>query len=74
MAYSASTLGPCIHKVMTGIYGTGEILKSEWEEASKDLKAYIKVLNTALEGQKWLAGAELSFADLYVAGALQTCF
>lgn len=55
---------------MTGIYGTGDILKSEWEEASKDLKSYIKVLNAALEGQKWLAGAEMSFADLYVAGAL----
>jgi len=70
MAYTATTLAPSIHKVMTGIFGTGDILKSEWEEASKDLKSYIKVLNTALEGQKWLAGAEMSFADLYVAGAL----
>ena len=55
---------------MTGIYGSGDIFKTEWEEASKDLKAYIKVLNTALESQKWLAGADMSFADLYVAGAL----
>jgi glutathione S-transferase len=70
MAYTTSTLAPSIHKVMIGIYGTGDILKSEWEEASKDLKSYIKVLNNALEGQKWLAGAEMSFADLYVAGAL----
>jgi len=70
MAYTVTTLAPSIHKVMTGIYGTEDILKSEWEEASKDLKSYIKVLNTALEGQKWLAGAEMSFADLYVAGAL----
>ena len=70
MAYTTSTLASCTHKVMSGIYGNSDILKSEWEEASKDLKAYIKVLNTALEGQKWLAGDEMTFADLYVAGAL----
>lgn len=70
MAYTTSTLGPTIHKVLTGIYGTSDIFKSEWEEASKDLKAHIKVLNTALESQKWLAGDEMSFADLYVASAL----
>jgi hypothetical protein len=39
MAYTTSTFGPTIHKVLTGIYGTGDILKSEWEDASKDLKA-----------------------------------
>jgi len=70
MAYTASTLGPVIHKIVTGIFGTGDIFKLDWEEASKDLKAYIKVINTALEGQKWLAGNEMTFADLYVASAL----
>lgn len=70
MAYTASTLGPVCHKILMGIFGTGDILKSDWEDAAKDLKAYIKVINAALEGQKWLTGNEMTFADLYVAAAL----
>ena len=45
-------------------------MNSEWNEASKDLKAGIKVINTTLENQKWLCGNEMTFADIYVASVL----
>jgi len=74
ISFTNTTLVPTASKVLTGIFGWGEITQNDWNEAAKQQKADIKVLNTALEGKKWLCGDEMTLADIYVAAALQTSF
>jgi glutathione S-transferase len=62
--------------VCQAIFGWAEVRKADYDEASKILKANVKVLNTALEGRKWLVGDEMSIADVavsqYLSYVLQT--
>jgi len=57
-----------------GIFGTGEITNTAWTDANKNLKAQLKVLNTALDGKQFLVGNEVSCADFLVACTLKLAF
>jgi glutathione S-transferase len=74
ISYSNTTLAPTVEKVNTGIFGLGPITQNDYNDASKNLKAYVKVLNTGLEGKKFLAGNEPSVADVVVAMRLMNSF
>jgi glutathione S-transferase len=58
---------------MDGIFGTADVTQGNWNEASKNLKAHCKVLNTALEGKTYLC-KELSCADILLACTLMQAF
>jgi len=49
-------------------------MQGAWNEASKNLKAHIKMLNTALEGKQWLVGNTVTLADVIVSLSLATSF
>ena len=74
VSFANSTITPTASVVSTGIFGWGDVQQNDWNEASKNLKAHLKVMNTALDGKKWLAGAEASIADVIVAAALMLNF
>ena len=46
------------------------MFQAAFNEASKDLKAHAKTLNTALTGREWLVGNSMSLADVAVAVSL----
>ena len=71
VSYVNSTMGPGIDTISNGIFGWEDVRQGVWNDASKNLKAQVKVLNTALDGKKFLVGNELSFADIVVASVLQ---
>jgi glutathione S-transferase len=50
-AYINTTVRGTVNQVNMGIFGTGEITNAAWTDANKNLKAQLKVLNTALEGK-----------------------
>ena len=52
IAFTNSTLVPCTNVVNSGIFGLPEVpMQGAWNEQSKNLKAHVKTLNTALEGK-----------------------
>ena len=67
ISYANTTIFPAGVTCMYGIFGWGEVQTADWNEAAKNLKAYCKVLNTHLEGKKWLVGDEMTIADVVVA-------
>lgn len=73
-AYVNTTIRGTVRQVNTGIFGTGEITNAAYTEASKNLKGQTKVLNSALEGRQFLAGDQMTCADLLVACALKLPF
>jgi elongation factor 1-gamma len=66
ISFSNTSLAPVVAKVNTGIFGLGPISQNDWNDAAKDLKAFTKILNTGLEGKSFLAGNEVSVADVIV--------
>ena len=74
LAWSNTTLAPTVETVSAGIFGHGKTQKAAWEEASKALKAHVKLLNTQLDGKKWLAGDDMTLADVVLALSLQEAF
>uniref|UniRef100_A0A7S3CT45 Elongation factor 1-gamma n=1 Tax=Strombidium rassoulzadegani TaxID=1082188 RepID=A0A7S3CT45_9SPIT len=72
VSFSNTALTPAATLVNRGIFGTGEITQAQWNEAAKDLKAHAKTLNTALQGKKFLVGAEATIADVILANTLMT--
>lgn len=74
VAYANTTLLPTCYTVYKAIFGWAEVEKADYDQASKDLKAYAKVLNTALEGKQFLVGDSASLADVVVGSVLQYAF
>ncbi len=74
VSYANTTIAPVTAKVERGIFGSGPITQPEWNDAAKNLKAHVKVINTSLEGKKWLAGNDASLADVVLAVSLQSSF
>lgn len=56
--------------VVSGVFGSNQMLLSQWTDLSKDLKAYMKTLNTTLTANKFLSGNSLTYADIFVAISL----
>ena len=73
-AYVNTTIRPTVNQINTGIFGTGEITLAAFNDANKNLKAQLKVLNTALEKNQFLVGNSVSCADYVVACALKLPF
>ena len=61
---------------MSGVFGQPmPVYASQWNEANKELKAQIKLINKALtEGNGYLVGGAFSLADIFVAITLATPF
>lgn len=74
LAWRETTLAPCWNVVSAGVFGLGGIQKADYDEQSKALKAHMKTLNTFLEGKKWLAGDDITLADIVLATSLQAAF
>ena len=53
--------------VCYGIFGWFEVTQGDWNEANKNIKSNFKIINTHLEGKKWLVGEEMTIADVYLA-------
>jgi glutathione S-transferase len=71
IAWSNTTLMTACYPVYRATFGWGEVDKADYDQASKDLKAHAKMLNTALEGKKWLVGDSATLADVVVGSLLQ---
>lgn len=74
IAFTNSTLNGCCYTVYCGVFGWQPVNEKDWNEAAKNLKSHCKVLNTALEGKKFLVGDSLSLADIVVASVLMYAF
>lgn len=70
LAWRETTLAPCWSVVAAGVFGHGGIHKADYDEQQKKLKEHMKTLNTALEGKKWLAGDDITLADIVLATSL----
>ena len=68
--WTQTTFEPTSAQVMKGVFGNEDILLSNWNEASKDLKAHCKIINNALEGKQWLVGNSMTLADVLVASTI----
>lgn len=51
IAFGNTTLVAPIMTVLSGTFGWSEVNQADWNEASKNLKAHVKTLNTHLEGK-----------------------
>jgi len=74
IAFSNTTLLPCVRTIGDAIFGLATVTKADYDEASKNLKVHMKVLNTHLDGKKWLVGNEMTVADIVVVLVLQHAF
>jgi len=63
---NTSVSGPWM-TICQAVFGWGEIMDAEYNEAVKNLKAHVKTLNTHLEGKKFFVGNEVSLADVFMA-------
>jgi elongation factor 1-gamma len=70
ISFANSTIDPTATTVSNGIFGWEDVMQDTWNEASKTLKAHMKVMNSALEGKKFLVGNEMTVADVVVACSL----
>jgi len=74
IAFVNTSLTSIVKVIRAGIFQNESILQSVFNENLKNLKAQIKVLNTELEGKKFLVGDEATLADVAVAVALIESF
>jgi len=74
VSYANSTITPTATVVSQGIFGWADVMQNDWNEASKNLKAHLKVMNSALDGKKWLVGGDATVADVICAAALMLNF
>jgi len=74
LGWCNTTLAPTCEAIESGIFGNAQIFQAHWNDASKEVKASIKMINTALNGKKWLVGENVSVADIMVASTLLTSF
>lgn len=72
--WTAKTLEPTCAHVLKGIFGSEEIYQGSWNDASKELKSLVKLLQNALAGNQWLVGNSMSLADIFVATTLLAPF
>lgn len=72
MNWTTNTLEPTCQCVLKGIFGE-EVYQGSWNDASKDLKTFVKTVNSAVAGG-YLVGGQLSLADVIVATALMVPF
>jgi elongation factor 1-gamma len=66
IAFGNTSIFPNWWIICQGIFGWGEVTQNEFNEASKNIKAHVKTVNTHLEGKKYLVG-ELTLADVHLA-------
>jgi len=74
LAWRETTIAPTWKVVSAGVFGCPGIQAADYNEQAKNLKAHMKILNTALEGRKWLVGDSVTLADIVLATALQGAF
>jgi glutathione S-transferase len=60
--------------VYNGVFGWAKLDAATYNSAINDLKKNIRVMNTALEGKKFLLGDDLSVADVIIANYLMYGF
>ena len=60
--------------VYNGVFGWAKLDAATYNSAINDLKKNIRVMNTALEGKKFLLGDDLTIADIILANYLQFGF
>ena len=73
--WALTNLVPTSEQVMRGVFGHKEtpVYQSAWNEAAKELKTQVKLINNQLSG-KWLVGNQMTLADIFVALALALPF
>jgi glutathione S-transferase len=75
--YAQSAMSPHTYTAMKAHFGWAPIEKSDYADAIKAMKDTIRLLNTNLEGKKFLTGDSVSTADIVVGVRLslpfQTC-
>lgn len=74
VSFANSTISPCATLVSQGIFGEAEIMQDTWNNAMKDLKSHLKVVDGALKDKKWLVGDSMTVADVYLAVTLMLNF
>lgn len=57
-----------------GVFGTGSVKEADFKTANSDLKNHLRVINTGLEGKKWLVGDDVTVADIVLSLTLKFAF
>ena len=70
IAFVNTSLSSLTKQIRLGIFQSEAILASAFNDALKNLKAQMKVINTALEGKKFLVGDSATLADYVLIIAL----
>lgn len=68
--FANTTIIPHLRVVAQAIFGHGSIETEAFNNAIKELKEQVRVLNTHLQGKTYLVGDKLSVADIQVAFSL----
>lgn len=74
LAFAHTNLLPNFFKCGYGIFGWAPVEQEVFNEASKNIRDQLKLLNTALAGKKHLVGDRITVADVVLAHFVQLVF
>jgi len=74
LSFNNSSLHHHAMQVYNGVFGWAKMESATYNNEINELKKNVRVMNTALEGKKFLLGDELSVADIVIANCLMYGF
>jgi len=75
MSWCQSTWLSKVHPPLLQLFGyTKQVDGKKFNEGVKEMKETAKVLDKHLNGKKWLSGAKMTLADLYVGACFASSF
>ncbi len=72
--FNQTAINPQLYPVIKGVFGWGAIDQTVFNDAVKELKQNVTILNVALQGKDYLVGNHLTVADLVVMNSLILAF
>ena len=72
--FAGTSIIPHLRTIAMAVFGHGSIETEAFNNAVKEMKEHVRVLNTHLQGKTYLVGDKLSVADISVACSLILAF
>lgn len=72
--YTHTAVFSSMYPVLKAVFGWGSIDSTQFNEAVKELKQAVTLLNVALQGKQYLVGERLTVADIFVGIGLTLAF
>lgn len=74
ISFRNSSLVNTCQTINDGVFGTGKVTDADFKAANTELGNHLRVMNTALDGKKWLVGDDVTCADIVCAMTLKFAF